>query len=146
MHDDHDRSPSRIPDLALPPVDGGAPVPLRVRRHGTVIVLVARADASLRAYAATLAEEIERLRGWDGRVLLVSADAGEAAAIGGDVPFPVLVDATGAVAAAAGVAPPAVVVADQWGMVHAAAPAAHGFLALDDVEGWLRYVSIRCAG
>jgi hypothetical protein len=60
----------------------------------------------------------------------------------------VLEDPRGTVAAAAGVVAPALVVADQWGEVHAAAPAGpqQPWLAVEEVEEWLRFMAVRCGG
>lgn len=134
----------RLPDLSLPPAGDGAPVPVRAHRRGTVLVLAASAsDEGLEAYLAALAAHEGEFAGWDGRVLIIVADAGAAPATG----FPVLVDARGRLAEAAGVSAPAVVVADQWGEVHAAEPATDGrWLAPVEVEQWLRMIAIRCAG
>lgn len=134
----------RLPDLSLAPARGGAPVAVRAHRRGTVLVLVAGAgDEGLDAYLAALAAHEGELAGWDGRVLVVVADADAAPATG----FPVLVDERGRIAAAAGVGAPAVVVADQWGEVHAAEPAIGGrWLAPGELEQWLRMIAIRCAG
>ena len=51
-------------------------------------------------------------------------------------------------AAAAGVRPPAVVVVDQWGEIHEAASVGDDrpWLPVADLEQWLKYISIRCAG
>lgn len=134
----------RLPDIALPPAGGGAPVPVRAHRRGTVLVLVASAaDEGLDAYLAALAAHDGALRDWDGRVLVVIVEGVAPPATG----FPVLADARGRLAEAAGVVVPAVVVADQWGEVHAAEPAAGGrWLASAEVEQWLRMIAIRCAG
>jgi hypothetical protein len=150
---DHDAVPRRrLPDIALPPLDGGPRVALRAPRQGTVLVLLGagvgeRDGAYLRALAAAEPE----LRGWDGRVLVVVEGADPEARTALDalaLPFPVLADPDGAVTAAAGVAAPAVAVVDQWGEVHAArgAGAEEPWLPVREVEQWLRFLSIRCAG
>lgn len=131
----------RLPDISLPTADGGAPVPLRARRQGTVLVLLDGApDDGAREAIRALASHEAALRDWDGRVVVVVP---EAASAPGDVPFAVAVDATGRVARAAGVDAPALVVADQWGEVHVASRA---WLPPAEVEAWLRMLAIRCAG
>ena len=136
----------RLPDVALAPRGGGDVVPLRARRQGTVLVLLGPAPSPEDAAAlGALADAGEALRGWDGRVLVLLPDADAAPP---DTPFPVLVDPEGRVAAAAGVAPPALVVADQWGEVHDARAVGEGrpWPSPADVEEWLRFLAIRCAG
>lgn len=133
----------RLPDVALPPLAGGDAVPLRVARHATVLVLLpdAPTDADA-AYLRALAAHAQALHEWDARPFAVVArrDAPPP-------PIPALVDRDGVVAAAAGVAAPALVVADQWGEVHAARPARDGqWLAVEKLEQWVRWLSIRCAG
>ena len=159
--DDEPPRRARLPDVALPPLGGGAPVPLRAARRGTVLVLLGDAvrerDA---AYLRALADARVALEGWDGRVLAVAAGDAEGLAArfgerfaerlttGDGRPVPVLVDAGGAVAAAAGVGVPALVGTDQWGEVHAAVSAAGdaAWLPVEKVEQWLRFLAIRCAG
>ena len=140
---------SRLPNVSLPPLGGGAAVPLRAPRHGTVLVLLG-ADAAERdaAYLRALADAGPSLAEWDGRVLVIveGDDAPRPALAALGVPFPVLLDREGAVARAAGVAAPAVVVLDQWGDVHAAEPAAGEWLAVSELVGWLRLMAIRCGG
>ena len=152
MTDTDDPPPRRrIPDLALAPLAGGEPVPLRARRQGTVLVLLGGApDESAAGYLRRLAAAEPSLRGWDGRVLVVVDGEAAAARPALDalaLPFPVLVDVKRAVAAAAGVAAPALVVADQWGDVHAThATPGDPWLDPREVEQWLQWMSIRCAG
>ena len=146
---------ARLPDLSLPAIGCGPGAPLRARRQGTVLVLLARplAQRDLE-YARELAAHERELREWDGRALVVlegaeSAPASTGAALEAlQLPIPIVADAGSRVAAAAGVVAPAVVVADQWGEVHAAAPASGGagWLPLDEIVAWLKYMSIRCAG
>lgn len=151
MTDHPDPAPPRrrLPDVALPTATGGAPVPLRARRRGTVLVLLPpEVGARERAYLAALADAEEELRGWDGRVLVVLASQAEAEALGAPASLPVVVDREGVVAAAAEVRSPAVIVVDQWGEAHVAAPVDErsGWLATGELEQWLRFLSIRCAG
>jgi hypothetical protein len=139
----------RLPNVSLPALGGGAAVPLRAPRRGTVLVLLG-ADATERdaGYLRALADAEPSLREWDGRVLVLveGDDAARPPLAGPSAPFPVLLDREGAVARAAGVAAPAVVVVDQWGEVHVAQPVAVDWLAVSEVEGWLRLMAIRCAG
>lgn len=148
---DRPASRARLPDLALPPVDGGAPVPLRMARQGALLVLLDAAPTpEVTRWLGELAAAEPTFRGWDGRVLVVvgtaagdpAADA-RAALAALALPFPVLSDARGTVAAVAGIAAPGVVVADQWGEVHAAVA---GPMPVREVEEWLRFLAIRCAG
>lgn len=133
----------RLPDIALPPIDGGDPVPLRLRRHATVLVLlpsIAR-DADV-AYLAELARQAHALRDWDARVFAVVADGATPA----DRAIPVLVDADRIVARAAQVDAPALVVADQWGEVHVREPAGEAWYPVREIELTVRWLAIRCAG
>ena len=142
----------RLPDLALPAIAGGDPVSLRAHRRAAVLVLLAGAlDPADAAYLGALAAAAPALAGWDGRVLAVAPDAALGPALDAlALPFPALVDADGRVAAAAGVAAPALVVADQWGEVHLAATAAEGggraWPPVAEVERWLQFLAVRCAG
>jgi hypothetical protein len=150
---------ARLPDVALSQVGGAGAselpgtVPLRERRRGTALVLVGgQVDAPVTAYLRELAAAEPALREWDGRVLVIVPGAG------GDVaalalramrlPFPVLADPDGAVAAAAGVATPAIVVIDQWGEVRETreVAATQPWLPPAEVEQWMRFLSIQCAG
>ncbi len=145
----------RLPDLSLPDVSlgaDGATVPLRLRRHGTVLVLLgATIHASDGAVLDTWREQQEALAAWDGRVLVVVPDAlapAVNALQASTSPFPVVLDEAGAIAAAAGVAAPALVITDQWGEVHASrsiTPDAP-WMETAEVEQWLRFLAIRCAG
>lgn len=164
MTDPTQTSRRRLPDVALPPVAGGPAVPLRAHRRAAVLVLLnaaadaasadaATADVSAGAFLRQLADAAPALADWDGRVLvIVGGDAARADGMGAaatpELSFPVLADPPHAVAAAAGVAPPAVVIADQWGEVHVAAPARPGqaWLPLPEIEQWLRFLAVRCAG
>jgi hypothetical protein len=134
----------RLPDVALPPTDGGEPVPLRLRRHGTVLVLLPPTAREIdTAYLADLAREASSLRDWDGRVFAVigpdtTSPAGS--------PVPVLVDADRVVARSAQVDAPALVVADQWGEVHVREPATDAWHPVREIELTLRWLAIRCAG
>ncbi|MDF1504407.1 hypothetical protein, partial [Roseisolibacter sp. H3M3-2] len=85
-------------------------------------------------------------RASDGRALVVVPPADAARGLPGGLP--VLVDDRGRVAAAAGVAAPALVVTDQWGEVWHAESVAAGGAWPDpaEVDRWLGYLSIRCAG
>ncbi len=147
--DDDEPRRARIPDLALPPLAGGAPVPLRMRRTGTVLVLLAAAprpgDA---AWLASLVDAEPALRGWDGRVVVVvPPEAAVPALLAAGHVLPVVVDDTGRVARAAGVAAPALVVTDQWGEVHAAVSANGApWMPASQLEQWVRFLAVRCAG
>ena len=142
----------RLPDLSLPPLSGGDAVALRAHRQAAVLALLdgSAAERDL-DYLRELAAAAPALGGWDGRVLVVVEGEGAAVrpaleALG--LPFPVLVDARRTVAAEAGVDPPALVVADQWGEVHAAASVGPDapWLPVAEVEAWLRFLAVRCAG
>ena len=158
---------ARLPDVALGPLagvgeagkDGGA-VSLRERRHGTALVLVgATLTAAGADYLAALAAAAPALHGWDGRVLVVAgASAGDTGGITGDgiapplaalhLPFPVVADPEGIIARVARVSPPAVVVVDQWGEVRDAREVtdAQPWMPPAELEQWMRFLSIQCAG
>ena len=144
----------RLPDAALPPLGGGAAVPLRLPRHGAVLVVLdgdAAPDDAALGYLRQLAGAGETLGGWDGRVLVVVGGDGGAARPSLDglgLPFPVLADPGRTVAAAAGVTAPALVLTDQWGEAHVATPVGAGgaWMAVGEVEKWLQFFAIRCAG
>lgn len=143
----------RLPEHPLPGAGGGAPVPLRAHRRGTVLALLGPApSADDLAYLRALAAAEPALAAWDGRVVVVVPDDAAAHAVAAlALPFPTAVDAAGRVADAAGAAAPALVVADQWGEVHEAAAAtdaggARAWPDPADVEEWLRFLAVRCAG
>jgi hypothetical protein len=138
----------RLPDVALPTSGGDARVPLRAARQATVLVLLPDAPAARDlAYLRGLADAERALADWDGRVLVVLPRPDAAGALAA-LPFPVVVDAEGVVGAGASVAAPAVVVVDQWGEIHAAeaVPPDGEWLSVAELEKWLRYLAIRCAG
>lgn len=138
----------RLPDAALPSAGAGPPVPLRARRTGTLVVVLDGApDPTALAFVQALAGAEATLRASDGRALVVVPSAEAGGRVEPPAP-PVLVDAGGRVAAAAGVAAPAVVVADQWGEVwHAATvPPGAPWMEVAEVDRWLGYLAIRCAG
>jgi hypothetical protein len=145
----------RLPDVALPALPAlasGARVPLRAPRRASVLVLLddTPEERDL-AYVRELAEAERALADWDGRVLVVvggPATAMAHALTALALPFPVLVDAEGHVATGAATAAPAIVVTDQWGEIHVRAPVGpdRPWLAVAELEKWLRYLAIRCAG
>ena len=66
----------RLPDRTLSDGAGGTPVPLRQARHGTVLVLLGAALTTGDAgFVRALAAHRAALAAWDGRVLLIVADA-----------------------------------------------------------------------
>ena len=146
----------RLPDRLLPDRAGGAPLPLRQARQGTVLVLLGpRVEPRDTRFVRALAAHREALRAWDGRVLLVIADADGPAAAAFEAspsapqhPLAVAVDVDRAVAAAAEVTPPALVVTDQYGEVYFRESIAPGaaWPSVESVEQWLRFLAIRCAG
>jgi hypothetical protein len=147
--DDDEPRRARIPDIALPPLAGGASVPLRMRRMGTVLVLLGAVprpgDA---AWLASLVEVEPSLREWDGRVVVVvQPGAAVPELLGMEHVIPTVVDDAGRVARAAGVSAPALVVTDQWGEVHVAVEA-HGapWMPPSELERWVRFLAVRCAG
>ena len=142
----------RIPDRALPDRASGAPVPLRLPRHGTVLVLLGASPGPRDvAFVGALAAHGEALRAWDGRVLLVVADARDADVVGPAElrpPLAVIVDADRSVEAAADVRAPALVVTDQYGEAYdrESIGADGAWPTVESVEQWLRFLAIRCAG
>ena len=146
----------RLPDRALPDRAGGAPVPLRQARQGTVLVLLGSPleprDAE---FVQALAAHREALRAWDGRVLLIVAEAEASLAAwlaaslaASQPPLAVLVDADRAVAAPADVTPPALVITDQYGEAYFrdSITAGRAWPTVASIEQWLRFLAIRCAG
>jgi hypothetical protein len=147
----------RLPDVALPTLatpsgPSDARVALRAPRRGSVLVLLDDAHTERDvAYLRVLADATRALADWDGRVLAIVAGADGAAARALAAlapPFPVLLDADGVVARGASVAAPALVIVDQWGEIHVAraVPPDGAWPAVGELEQWLRYLSIRCAG
>ncbi len=142
----------RLPDRALPDRADGTLVPLRRARHGTVLVLLGPSlEPRDLAFVQALAAQREALRAWDGRVLLIVADARvpDTASLGALQPaLSVLVDADRSVAMAADVQPPALVVTDQYGEVYfrESVTPERGWPTVASVEQWLRFLAIRCAG
>ena len=151
MHADTPPPRARLPDLALPTLVGDTTVPLRARRMGTVLVLLAAgAETTLRdadaAWLRLLAANGDALRGWDGRVIVVLDGAPGARVPKLPLSLDAVTDQQRAVTRAAGIDAPALVIADQWGEVHAAMSARDAWPALDEVVSWLRYMAIRGAG
>jgi hypothetical protein len=110
-----------------------------------LVLLDGAPDARDAAFLDALAAHEAELRAWDGRVLLVVR---EAPPVPASAAFPVLLDPTGSVAAAAGVDAPALLVSDQWGELYLtrSRDAGEGWPAVAELEQWLRFLAIRCAG
>jgi len=142
----------RLPDVALPLLAGGGDVPLRAHRRASVLFLLDGIPGEREGeYLRQLADAEPALRDWDGRVLVVVAGDGaavRAALEAQQLPLPVLADPERAVLRAAAVVAPALVVADQWGEVHVATQPGPGerWLPVAEVEQWLRFLAVRCAG
>lgn len=136
----------RLPDLALPSVPDGQPVPVRASgRRAPVLVLVHGGGcAPCGEFIHRLEEARQELEDWDGRVLVIVPEAAETAPGGGA--FPVLADAEQRVAAAFGTQPPAVVIADQWGQVQEVHEAGEGhrFVEVREIVGTVRHLAIQC--
>ena len=143
---------SRLPDLSLPGVPGGAAFPLRARgREGTVLLYLHSADCTeCRDYVAALAEVPEQLRDWDGRVVIVVPGAlaeAERFHAATDTGFAVVADPAGRCAEQCALEGGGMVIADQWGevfFVEAGGVGEHGRPAADEVVEWLRFVAIQC--
>ena len=151
MADDESPQRERVPDVSLPTLEGDATVPLRARRTGTVLVLLAAAEATPprevdAAWLQLLAANVEALREWDGRVVVVLDGESQRTVPALSSSLDVVADAQRRVARATGLDAPALVIADQWGEVHAALPARDAWPPLEEVVSWLRYMAIRCAG
>jgi hypothetical protein len=140
----------RLPEAALPALGGGVGAPLRERRQGTVLALLrAPVEGHDVEWIRGFASQEASLREWDGRALVVleGEDAAAAASLMAlALPVPTLVDRGSVLARAAGVAAPALLITDQYGEVYASKEAANGWMPLDEIVAWLKYLSIRCAG
>lgn len=140
---------TRLPDLTLPRTTTGTPHPLRGRgREGTVLYLAHSARcAACAEYLQTLEAAQEQMADWDGRVLVVVPENGDAAA-SLQTDFPVLADPDGKVAQRCGLAGGgAMVIADQWGEVFFVAEGGEGVHELPaaaEVVEWLRFMAIQC--
>ncbi len=142
----------RLPDLRLPSVPDGAPVPLVPpggRRVPVVLAVHAADCAECLAYARRLAAADAELREWDARVVVVvPGGVGDAMrfAAGAGVPFAVLADEGRRLWARMGMDGAAALVADPWGEVRMrhAAGAAHDLPAIAELVDWTRFVAIQC--
>jgi peroxiredoxin len=142
----------RLPDLRLPHVSDGTPIPLVAPggRGVPIIVAVHSADcAECRTFAQLLGEADAELREWDGRVMVVVPGGVEDAARfadGGGVPFPVLADAERKLWTRMGMEGAAAIVADPWGEVRMrhVAGAAHDLPSPAELVDWARFVAIQC--
>jgi peroxiredoxin len=142
----------RLPDLRLPSVSGGAPVPLVPPggRRVPIILAMHSADcADCRAFAQALAAADAELREWDVHVVvIVPGDVDEAArfADGAGLPFPVVADAERKLWMRMGMEGAAAIVADPWGEVRMrhAAGAAHDLPSPAELVDWARFVAMQC--
>jgi peroxiredoxin len=142
---------SRLPDLSLPSASG-APVGLRARgREGSVILLLHSATCvPCLDYVRGLGQVQEGLRDWDGRVVVVTPGAPDAAATVAQAtatPFLVAADPEGTCAGRCRLQGGGMIIADQWGEVFHVEPGGtdrHDTPAPSEVVEWLRYVAIQC--
>lgn len=140
----------RLPDLRLPPVPDGAPLPLVPPGGRGVPIVVAvhgpECDAC-RAYARALAGARAELREWDARLLVVVAGPVDGAArFAEGLPFSVVADEARKLWRRMGMEGAAVIVADPWGEVRHrhVAGAAHDLPSAGELVDWARFVAIQC--
>ena len=139
----------RLPAMMLES-SSGTEVSLEIprRRSGVVVLIHGGACAICRAYVLGLLARAAEIAEWDGQLLVVqdgeSADLqlGEDAAEGARV----YIDRERILQLRIGLAAPAVLVADQWREIHLmeSAGAEHGFVAIDEILAWLRYLAVQC--
>jgi len=136
----------RLPDLALPSVDGRSTVPLKPggRLNPVIVALHGGGCEPCRAYLRDLASTAAELREWDAHVVVVAHDA--EVAVDQNLPFPVVVDAERIFETRTGIAGAAVVIADQWGEIAHVAEAAqdHDLPSAREIVEWVQYLAIQC--
>ena len=145
-------SPKRLPELRFPSLSGDTPIPLRPPgRQGAVLLLLHTASCrECIAYLESLAEVRDQLADWDGRVLAVVPEDGDATPTGlvdRALPFLLARDEGGRCASSCDLPPGSLVIADQWGEVfhiHRGRPEEHGFPGPEEVVEWLKFVAIQC--
>ena len=149
---DEIRAPAteHLPDLRLPAVPGGTPVPLVAAGGRAVPILLCLHGpecAGCRAWVQAVAGAEAELREWDGRALvIVPGGVDEAARLVEGLPFPVLADEASKLWTRMGMEGTAVVVADPWGEVRYrhVAGAAHDLPSPEELVDWARFVAIQC--
>ena len=140
----------RLPDLRLPSVPAGSPVPLVPPGGRGVPIIVAVDDAecdACRAYARALAAAEAELREWDARVLIVvGGSVDQAARFAEGLPFTVVADEARKLWTRMGMEGAAVIVSDPWGEVRyrQVAGAAHDLPSPAELVDWARFVAIQC--
>jgi peroxiredoxin len=140
----------RLPDLRLPSVPDGVPVPLvPPGGRGVPIVLAVHGEVcdACRTWVRSLASEKAELRVWDARVTIVVPGAlDQAARFGDGLPFAVVADEARKLWTRMGLEGAAVLVADPWGEVRhrQTAGAAHDLPFADELVDWARFVAIQC--
>jgi peroxiredoxin len=140
----------RLPDLRLPSVPDGSPVPLVPPGGRGVPILIAVHDAECGGcgeYVRALAAAEAELRVWDARVLVVfPGSVDEAARFADGLPFAVAADAVRKLWTRMGMEGAAVAVADPWGEVRYrhVAGAAHDLPSPAELVDWARFVAIQC--
>lgn len=137
----------RLPEITLPSVPDGTPLPIRTRGRNARVLLLLHPDCpECGEYHRAIGERAAELQEWDGRVLAVLAGPIDADVPAQDRATDTAVDTDRTVPGALSVREPAVVVADQWGVIHAAeeAGAEHRFPEPEALVEWARYLAIRC--
>lgn len=140
----------RLPDLRLPSVPGGSPMPLVPPGGRGVPIIVAVHGAgcgACREYVRALVGAQAELAEWDARVLIVvPGSEDEAAPFAEGLTFAVVADGERKLWARMGMEGAAVVVADPWGEVRHrhVAGAAHDVPCAGELVDWARFVAIQC--
>lgn len=142
----------QLPHLSLPAAPGGATTSIRPRgRDGAVLVAMHGVNCQpCRAYLRGLAESLDAIQEWDGRVLVLQPGTLEEAERVREelsLPFSILADADRAVMQRVGLDGGGIAIADQWGEIffeEAGGEDVHSFPDVQEVVEWLRYLAIQC--
>lgn len=142
----------QLPHLTLPAAPGGATTSIRPRgRDGVVLVATHGAECQpCRAYLRDLAANVEAIREWDGRVLVLHpGPLEEAERVRAELalPFSILADANREVMQRAGLEGGGISIADQWGEIvfdESGGEEVHPFPEVQEVVEWLRFLAIQC--
>jgi hypothetical protein len=142
------RVAGRIPDVLLPRMGDGVPVPARGRPREAVVYLFLTEPAGWAGYLRRLAEHRSEFADWDGRIIAVAAGPGEswrplADELGESVW--IVEDPDRRLAAAGEDGLPRAAVADRYGEIyHVWSDDALPLPEPRELEEWLRFLALQC--